>query len=86
MLQPLVGAALIAVSLFGQYGTAIQLWTSPDNFPTTVPAACRAALTYNITCANYLVTAQDARNGASLVGNLTTEYCTKDCQSSLQEF
>ncbi|RDK37083.1 hypothetical protein M752DRAFT_310156 [Aspergillus phoenicis ATCC 13157] len=39
-----------------------------------------------MTCANSLVTAQDAANGAALVGVAAKTYCTKECHDSLQTF
>lgn len=57
-----------------------------DEISTAVPADCRNALTYNITSANSLVTAQYAINGAALVGVAATVYCTQECHDSLQTF
>lgn len=85
MLLTSVGIAFV-LSFFGQNIAAIQVWDSLDDIPTAVPSDCRNALTYNITCANSLVTAQDAVNGAALVGVAAKAYCTKECHDSLQTF
>ncbi|KAK9422563.1 putative LysM domain-containing protein [Seiridium unicorne] len=66
---------------------AVTLWPSPGAIPTTVPAACRAVLTQNITCDTpELVTAQEASGGAALIGESAVEYCTPKCYNSLKTF
>ncbi|KAI2707493.1 hypothetical protein DTO013E5_8367 [Penicillium roqueforti] len=85
MLLTSVGIAFV-LPFFGQNVAAIQVWDSLDDIPTAVPSDCRNALTYNMTCANSLVTAQDAANGAALVGVAAKTYCTKECHDSLQTF
>ncbi|SPB45014.1 unnamed protein product [Aspergillus niger] len=85
MLLSSVGIAFV-LPFLGQNVAAIQVWDSPDDIPTAVPSDCRNALTYNMTCANSLVTAQDAANGAALVGVAAKTYCTKECHDSLQTF
>lgn len=69
-----------------QQTEATQLWTIPGAIPTTVPAACRAVLVQNITCANNLVTASQVSNGMSLMGDEAAQYCTAECYSSLRTF
>lgn len=86
MFRTIVGIALITLSFIGQETTAIRVWSHPDKISTSVPSDCRDALAYNIACANSLVTAPDAANGAALVGEAATAYCTKECHDSLQTF
>lgn len=86
MLQAIVGAALLLLSFGAEQAGAIQVWQSVGDIPSAVPAGCRDALIYNITCANDLVTAQDAMNGVALVGVTAQTYCTQQCSESLQTF
>lgn len=86
MFRSTIAIVLIAVSLVGQEAAAIQIWDHPDKIPASVPADCRDVLGYNITCANFLVTAQDAASGAALMGEAAKSYCTKECHDSLQTF
>ena len=86
MAKFLVNLVLVATSLLVGNVLAIQIWPSPGAIPTTVPAACRAALVQNLTCSDYLMTAQKAADGEALVGDLAKSYCTNDWYSSLQTF
>lgn len=86
MFQAIVVAALLMVSFGAEQAGAIQVWQSVGEISSAVPADCRDALIYNITCANELVTAQDAMNGAALVGVAAQAYCTRQCYDSLQIF
>ncbi|KAJ5372785.1 hypothetical protein N7517_004791 [Penicillium concentricum] len=86
MLRTLVKVGIFSLSLLFQEAAAIQLWNNTDSFSDDVPAACQNALTFNVKCANYLVTARDVINGAALVGNLAEQYCTEECHDSIDTF
>lgn len=74
--------SLSAVVLMAASVSAIKLWDTPGDIPTTVPAKCRAPLSQNITC-ELLVTAAKAANGRALVGDAAVSYCSDTCRSSL---
>jgi hypothetical protein len=76
---------MLAVVLMAVSVSAVKLWNSPADLPTTVPAKCRAAVTLNITC-EFLVTADKAANGRVVVGDAAVEYCSDSCRSSLASF
>lgn len=86
MFQTTLCVALLTIGLATRDAAAIQIWKNPDEIPTAVPVDCRGALSYNITCANSLVTAQNAANGAALVGVAAKAYCTEECHDSLKTF
>ncbi|KAK4864820.1 hypothetical protein LT330_001443 [Penicillium expansum] len=86
MLPSLVKFRILSVFLLAQEAVAIQIWNNTDGFSDDVPAACRSALTFDVKCANYLVTARDVANGATLVGNLASQYCTEECHDSIDNF
>ena len=65
---------------------AIQLWSSPGDLPTSIPASCRAALSQNITCEPNLVSAQFVASGRALSPAVLEMYCTDSCAKSLLSF
>ncbi|KAL1835395.1 hypothetical protein VTJ49DRAFT_6815 [Mycothermus thermophilus] len=78
-------AGLAAVS-WCQEAAAIQLWATPGDIPTSVPARCRAALVQNITCPSSLVTAPQVASGSALSDDDAVAYCTDTCYDSLKTF
>lgn len=86
MLRPLVNVVILGLFLLVREAAAIQLWNNTDSFSDDVPAVCQNALTFDVKCANYLVTARDAANGAALVGDLVNQYCTQGCHDSIENF
>jgi hypothetical protein len=86
MLRFSVNVGIIGLSIFAQEGAALQLWSNTDSFSDEVPAACQNALTFDVKCANYLVTALDVSNGAAFVGDLANQYCTQECYDSIDKF
>lgn len=77
--------SMLAVVLMAVSVSAVKLWNSTADLPTTVPGKCRAAVTLNITC-EFLVTAAKAANGRVVVGDAADEYCSDSCRSSLTSF
>lgn len=86
MLRPLVNVGLLGLILLAQEITAIRLWANTHSFSDDVPTACQTALMFDVKCANYLVTARDVANGAALVGDLASQYCTQECHDSIDKF
>ena len=77
---------VLALQSFFLGSFSIQLWSSPDAFPTGIPADCRAALSQNITCSPELVPARFVDAGAALDSVTLQQYCTTSCYDSLQVF
>lgn len=86
MLRALVNVGLLGLFFLAQETTAIRLWDNTNSFSDNVPTACQNALTFDVKCANYIVTARDVTNGAALVGDLASQYCTQECHDSIDEF
>jgi hypothetical protein len=82
----LLTQGIIGLSLLGQGALALRLWNTTDGFSSDLPWGCQRALTRDIACQNYLVTAQDASNGAALPPSLAKEYCTQECRDSIDGF
>lgn len=79
-LRLIIAQLLAAGSTF-----AIQLWETPGDIPTSVPARCRVSLTQNITC-ELLVKADIAASGHALFGEAANLYCGDTCRSSMESF
>lgn len=77
---------IVGLFLLGQGAFALQLWNNTDIFSSGIPQSCQSALIHDIACENYLVTAQDAVNGAALPPSLAEEYCTKECYDSIEKY
>ncbi|KAJ0352995.1 hypothetical protein COL154_012288 [Colletotrichum chrysophilum] len=80
------GLKALSTGLFAAASVSgIQLWKTPGQIPTDVPARCRAALSTNITC-DFLVTADSAANGEVVVGEAADVFCNSACRDSLRSF
>ena len=64
---------------------AIQLFPSAESMPTTIPAACRKALSTNITC-NPLVPASFVAAQRPLTNSTLKDVCATSCSQSLVSF
>ncbi|RPA73865.1 hypothetical protein BJ508DRAFT_244206 [Ascobolus immersus RN42] len=76
--------SVLSLSVFSVH--SIYIFSSPGAIPTTVPAACRAVLSQNITCEPSLVKANDIAQGRALGKDLANQYCTSACYKSLTTF
>lgn len=79
-----IGSFLLVLQCFLGHSLSIQLWPSPGALPTSIPAACRAELSKNITCSPHLVSAQFAADGRALDPKTAGQYCTSTCYNSLK--
>lgn len=67
------------------YVAGVHLFEKPGDIPPLVPAKCRAPLSANITC-DFLITANVAAQGQTVVGPAADAFCGKDCVASLHSF
>ena len=79
-----IGSFLLVLQCLLGRSLSIQLWPSAGALPTSIPAACRAELSKNITCSPHLVSAQFAANGRALDPKTAGLYCTTTCYNSLK--
>lgn len=63
---------------------SIHLWDSPGDLPASVPDACRAALSQNITCSQ-LVSGSKAAAQVPYSKEKLGKLCTTACSESLKE-
>ena len=76
--------SVLSFSVFSVH--SIFIFSSPGAIPTTVPAACRAVLSQNITCEPSLVLANEVAQGRALGKETANLYCTPGCYKSLTTF
>ena len=79
-----IGSLLLVLQCLLGQSLSIQLWPSAGALPTSIPAACRAELSRNITCSPHLVSAQFAADGRALDPKTAGQYCTTTCYNSLK--
>lgn len=79
-----IGSFLLVLQCLLGRSLSIQLWPSAGALPTSIPAACRAELSKNITCSPLLISAQFAANGRALDPKTAGQYCTSTCYNSLK--
>lgn len=75
-------ASLATLSLFTPTDCT-KLWPNAGALPGIIPAPCRAALTANITCSDF-ITAREIVNDVPINSQFLKTYCTTDCRRSLQ--
>lgn len=65
------------------HAESVYIWSSPGALPTKIPAACRAALSQNITCNPSLLSPNWISSNRYIEPAYLTEYCTSSCLASI---
>ncbi|KAF6233163.1 hypothetical protein HO173_008707 [Letharia columbiana] len=81
-----VARLLLSLQFLVPRAASVQLWSSPDALPPSMPSGCRIALSQNISCSPALVSPQFAAGGRALDPTTLGQYCTTLCYQSLQTF
>lgn len=80
----MLSKGLLSVLLSGWVASGFQLVATPGNLSTTIPAACRVAMTANVTCDPLLLFAINQTN--SFDKQELDVLCTSSCKNSLETF